>query len=375
MARKQLPPRIEERGGTWYIIHAENGRSQRTSLRTEDLYVAQNRFQGWLTQRNSFEVNKLATTYEYAHELYCHQHGDRKAVAPETLRHIAKPLNAYFGSRLIKEITAVDVQKYIVERAAGLRITNPDGTKSRKKKVSDGTVRKELSIMRAVFAFMVKRVEPRELRISADSLCYIELPPRPAPRSRILSDSELVEIRRIIGLEGKVADSTRINLYIWLLMETGARAGALRELTWDQVDLKAGLVRLNPYGRTQTNKRRPIIPISADLQVVLERERAAKTGNHVLGHSGQIRKSFERFCERHHLHGVTAHTFRHTFATRLAQNGASMVEIAQLLGDSIVTVEKNYLHYAPEYLRGAIDRLSLASKSGLSVEESADMAS
>jgi integrase len=275
---------------------------------------------------------------------------------------------------LIEDITAKDVQKYIVERKGGLRITNPDGTKERKRCVTDGTIRKEMSIMRAMFNFMIKRVEPRELRTSADKLCYIEMPARPAPRDRVLSDVELIAIRNLIALPAKPAVLSRVNLYIWMLMETGARSGAVRDLTWDQIDLEAGIIKLNPYGRVQTNKRRPIIPISADLLAVLKREDETKTGSFLLGHSGQIRKSFERFCDKHDFASVTAHTFRHTFATRLAQNGASMVEIAQLLGDSIMTVEKNYLHYAPEYLRNAIDRLSLRPMSALAVKEPTDIA-
>jgi hypothetical protein len=43
-------------------------------------------------------------------------------------------------------------------------------------------VRKELGIMRAVFNFMVKKVEPKELRVTTKDLSYIPLPPKPPSR-------------------------------------------------------------------------------------------------------------------------------------------------------------------------------------------------
>jgi integrase len=152
----------------------------------------------------------------------------------------------------------------------------------------------------------------------------------------------------------------RLHRYLWLLLETGARSEALRTLTWDQVELGAGLMKLNPWGRHQTTKRRPTIPISDDLMPILVRAKEEATGPWVLDHDGQIRMSMERFCERHRLDGVTAHTFRHALATRLAQAGVSMPEIAAMLGDTMATIEKNYLHLSPTFLRGALAKLKAA---------------
>jgi integrase len=362
MARKSLPPRLEAFNNVWYVYFSEDGRSRRTSLRTDDLSVAQARFQGWLKERESYQAARKAPTFALAHQLYIEQHSARTA-SPESLEFVGKSLKAFFGDMRLEEITAKNVRDYIEQRRKGLRVTNDDGSKEKRRAVSDGTIRKELTIMRAVFNFMVKRVEPKELRADPRELCYIEMPSRPAPRQRVLSDDELDLIRKAVRPPDPPAPIPRLSIYVWLLMETGARAGALRDLTWAQVDFNNGFIRLNPHGREQTNKRRPIIPISDELRPVLERAHQERTTDHVLGHDGMIRKSFERFGDRLGLEGVTAHTFRHTFATRLAQNGVSMVEISQLLGDQLVTVERNYLHYQPEYLRQAINSLSLRKAS------------
>ena len=295
--------------------------------------------------------DKLASnpqTLAGAVRMYIEQHGPTVA-SPETLEHVSKMLLVWFGEKTLAEITRKDVEAFTKARLEGT---------IGKRKVSAGTVRKELGILRAIFNFMVKKVEPKEHRVSQSVLAYVPLPPKPPARDRVLSDGELASIRRHItpGIERM----DRISRYLWLLLETGARSEALRSLTWDQVDLKAGIIKLNPWGRNQTTKRRPTIPVSDDLLPVLVRAKDEATTAWVLDHTGQIRKSMERFCERHHLDGVTAHTFRHTLATRMSQAGVPMPDIAAMLGDSIATVEKNYLHLSPQHLRGALARLKAA---------------
>jgi integrase len=348
MSRKQLPPRLVQANGVWYVAYSDGGRSQRTSLRTEDLQVAQDRFQGWLKAQGDDKVASDPQTLAGAVRMYIDQHGPTVA-SPETLEHVSKMLLVWFGDKTLAEITRKDVEAFTKARLAGT---------IGKRKVSAGTVRKELGILRAIFNFMVKKVEPKEHRVSQSVLAYVPLPPRPPARDRVLSDSELASIRRHIAPGDERMD--RISRYLWLLLETGARSEALRSLTWDQVDLKAGIIKLNPWGRNQTTKRRPTIPISDDLLPVLVRAKEEATSVWVLDHTGQIRKSMERFCERHHLDAVTAHTFRHTLATRMAQAGVPMPDIAAMLGDSMATVEKNYLHLSPQHLRGALARLKAA---------------
>jgi integrase len=348
MARKQLPPRLVEKDGAWYVAYSDNGRSQRTSLWTADIQVAQQRFQGWLKARDEDQIARNPTTVAGAFKLYIAQHGPTIS-SPETLGHVAKALTVWFGDRHLADITRVDIERFTKARTDGNGF---------KRKVSAGTIRKELTILRAVFNFMCEKVEPKEFRVDRGQLCYIPLPPRPPARERVLTDDELALIRRECTPGDERMD--RLARYLWLLMETGARSEALRTLTWTQVDLAAGLIRLNPWGRNQTTKRRPTIPVSEDLLAVLRRAFAERTNDWVLDHSGQIRKSMERFCERHRLDRVTAHTFRHTLATRMAQAGVSMAEIAAMLGDSMATVEKNYLHLSPQFLRGALAKLKAA---------------
>lgn len=351
MPQEQKPPRLDKSSsGVWYVKYSADGRSQRASLRTEDIQIAQERFQGWLKEHAADKVAAVHTTVAGAFRLYIEQHG-KDVESPETLEHVSKALSVWFGGRHLSDITRLDIERYTRARIKGVDFDPP------KRPVKPGTVRKELAIFRAVFNFMALRVEPKTSRIDKAQLCYIPLPPKAEPRNRVLSETELALIRRECAPPADGSRMDRISRYLLLLIETGARSEAIRSLTWDQIDLKAGIIRLNPWGRNQTTKRRPIIPISDDLMPILVLAHSQATTTWVLDHSGQIRKTMERFCERHRLEAVTAHTFRHTLATRLAEAGVDMRDIAAMLGDSMATVEKNYLHLSPGYLRGALDKI------------------
>ena len=47
--------------------------------------------------------------------------------------------------------------------------------------------------------------------------------------------------------------------------------------------------------------------------------------------------------------GATSHRFRHTLAMELLAKGASIEQVADVLGDSPVTVRRHYKHWMPEY--------------------------
>jgi integrase len=352
MPRKELPPRLAEFNGGWYVLFNEDGRSKRQSLRTSDLQEAQNRLKGWLSAREEEQIKQTILTFDACFELYFEQHVAVHSAAPKEISYVGNNLTGYFGDMEIDTIEAQDIRAYCDKRRRGWNGHQP---------VGNGTLLKELTIMRAVFNFMAKRVEPRALRVDSASLCHISMPARPDSRHRIVHDDELEIIQDYIKPPASPSPIPRLSLYVWLLLETGARSITLRELKWEQVDLQRQLITLNPYGRSQTNKRRPIVPISDFLLPILKRAKLESKTDYVLFHSGAIRKSFDRMREQLGLMEITAHTFRHNLASRLAMNGVSMVEIAQILGDSIKTVEKNYLHYQPNYLRGAINSLRSGS--------------
>ncbi len=54
---------------------------------------------------------------------------------------------------------------------------------------------------------------------------------------------------------------------------------------------------------------------------------------------------------------VTPHKLRHTFAIRLLERGAHIIEVRDLMGHASVSTTEVYLGSEPERLRAAVDRL------------------
>jgi site-specific recombinase XerD len=63
---------------------------------------------------------------------------------------------------------------------------------------------------------------------------------------------------------------------------------------------------------------------------------------------------FAKARDKAKLHDVSAHTLRHTCASRLVQAGVSLYEVRQLLGHSSITVTERYAHLAPSSLDRAV---------------------
>jgi len=70
-----------------------------------------------------------------------------------------------------------------------------------------------------------------------------------------------------------------------------------------------------------------------------------------------LKAGFALACRKAGIGGVTWHTLRHTFASRLLERGADIVTAQQLLGHSTVTVTMRYTHTNLDSKRKAVAKL------------------
>ncbi len=144
-------------------------------------------------------------------------------------------------------------------------------------------------------------------------------------------------------------------LYVELGLATMARPTAILELTWDRVDFERETLDLNPSGRRQTRKRRPVVPLNAEALDALREAYRARQSPAVIERGGKplrsIKKAFQAASARSGIH-VTPYTLRHTGAVWAAEAGVSMAELSQFMGhgDS-ATTERHYARFSPGHLR------------------------
>lgn len=176
---------------------------------------------------------------------------------------------------------------------------------------------------------------------------FIKLP-EGEDRDRVLTVAELARL-----WDQDMPDHVRA--FLAFLLGTGGRPGAILDLTRFQVDFEEGTINLNPPGRTQTKKRRPLLLLPHWLVPWVE-----AAGRHLVEYRGRpVRKIAGAFQTMREAAGfgfdVTAYTVRHTVATMLLKRGVHMTQIEVQLGHRISgsASTRRYLHVDPEYLAGA----------------------
>lgn len=155
----------------------------------------------------------------------------------------------------------------------------------------------------------------------------------------------------------------------------GGRWSEVSRLTWDQIDLDNGVVRLWGY---KTGRERGL-PLANAARVVLERRFAERRPGQTLVFEGMggervsapaIARAMTDIGlntpERVARFGrATIHSLRHTFASWCLQNGITLAELRDLLGHSSIAQTERYAHLIANQTHAraaaALDRITEAA--------------
>lgn len=341
--------------GVFEIRWTEHRRSMRKSTHTKDEAEAQRKLGEFIiTRAGTNPATREPIKVGRVLDIYLQEHVENGKVADkQRQRDLAKNLRAFFGEMYVKDITPASVTLYGEKRAAG--------TIGGKPAKSKGTLRRELNGLIAAINYVAKT---RKTDLPADHVPYIPLPEAPGAKDIWLTEEEEAQLLAAAEAENRGYPlQDRGYLFVHLALGTAARRRSIETLTWGQVDMAARLIRYNPPGRAQTAKRRVPVPISDRLLPVLQKARELRTSDFVLHNDGAITSRFDAICQRAYASTgnakflkVTPHTLRHTWATLAARSGrVTVYDIAGVLGDTIQTCMKNYLHHCPEHLRDAVN--------------------
>lgn len=337
------PPTIKQnKHGVWEIRWSKDGRSYRKSTRTEDYEIAQQALARFMLvdvkKRDERTINDHMDDYDEEHV--------QVAVADvKRQREIMAVLRKFFGRMVASDLTANVIQDYIRKRNDG----SLNGHKA-----ANSTVRRELNCLIACLNHQVK-----QRRILAHDIPHIHLPKGAPPKDLWLTQEECDQLLEAANHEeGRLS---RVYRFIAIVLATASRKTAVLRLKWEDIDWEHGMIRFDTGAMTSIKRRVPV-PISDELLPVLVRSHWEQRTLFVLDTDSSIQHPFERACRRAYeatgnarFLKVTPHTLRHTWATQAARAGVSMFEIAGVLGDTIATVTRNYLHHNPEHLRNVVN--------------------
>ncbi len=312
------------------------------------------------------EVKVLApeerVTFQEVAERYVHhvEHVlKRKASTVQDYRiMVHRHLAPHFRTTAIDRITADDVAAYIAAKSrAGLAVK---------------TITNHLNFAHGVFQFALKRGWTTSNPVAMADRPRAE---QTDPDIHFLSSEELEALLRAVRED--VLGPTDHALYMTAAM-TGLRQGELAALRWRDVDWPAGVVRVRrnysrgQWGTPKSRRSSRAVPMADRVAAELERhfQRSAyRADDHLVfchPHTGNpydasnLRDRFyeamaaagmgER-CGR--KGGITFHSLRHTFGTRMAAVGVPMRTLQEWMGHRDFTTTLIYADFAPDPAGGA----------------------
>jgi len=224
-------------------------------------------------------------------------------------------------------------------------------------KRSGATVNRYIAALSHLLSFTVKE---RRL-LDRNPVSDIRRKKESRGRTRFLSDDERERLLKACG----DSDWPALRSLVLLALTTGARRGELIGLQWADVDVKAGraLVRESKNGEQRT------LPLAGKaLEALRELKlRGSARSEHVFAQPSGFPGSYEHF-DAHWRAALAAadisdmrfHDLRHTTASMLAAQGASLLEIADVLGHRTLAMVKRYSHLVVDHKATVIDRMVAA---------------
>lgn len=222
----------------------------------------------------------------------------------------------------------------------------------RGKTKSNATVNRYMAALSAVLTYAVKELEWLDI----NPVSRITKMQEPQGRVRYLSDSE----RENLLIAAQNSNSTLLYPIILVALTTGARKMEILKLRWENINFESKMATLN---NTKNGDRRglPLVePALGELKKLYDQR-----GNSPYvfpSHNGQqpfdITYCWKKAIKDAGLNDFRFHDLRHTCASYLAMDGATMGEIAAVLGHKTLDMTKRYSHFSPQHLHSVSERIT-----------------
>jgi integrase len=164
-----------------------------------------------------------------------------------------------------------------------------------------------------------------------------------------------------------VASPPHLRDFLTIAMDSGGRRGELTGLTWDKVrfgDDRAVLLLPAPETKSKKARAIPVTTRATDILKRLRKDYPESKYVFMYRRYGEVRKlgrlhaPFQTACRRTGITDFRIHDCRHHFASRLAQRGATLQEIKELLGHAKLDMTLRYAHLCRSNLDRAVALLA-----------------
>lgn len=178
-------------------------------------------------------------------------------------------------------------------------------------------------------------------------------------RVRFLNDDERTALLKACK------DSSNTYLYpiVALAISTGARFSEIMRLTWDNVsfdqrriilkDTKNGSTRAVPLAGLAFDEMKALAKVKRIDSKLIFASRKLRGEKPI-----SFRTAWETALKKAGVQNFHFHDLRHTAASYLAMNGASLAEIAEVLGHKTLQMVKRYAHLSEQHVLNVVERMN-----------------
>jgi len=213
----------------------------------------------------------------------------------------------------------------------------------------NATINRYITAISVVFSYAC-----REYGLQVNPIRKIPSLPENNERIRFLSEAERTNLFKAC----RASHWDKLYLIVLLAITTGARKGELTKLRWNDIDFE----RRTAYVSTTKNGQPKVLPLTDS---VIKELQLFDTKDSSLIFASRIKcevaycftKPWKKALEDSDIKDFRFHDLRHSCASYLAQSGASLLEIADVLGHKQISVTKRYAHLCIEHKSSLINRV------------------
>jgi len=252
-----------------------------------------------------------------------------------------KKIGKYFLADLNAGIIALQRDALSIEKTMGGRMRSPS------------TVVRYMAALSHVFTIAIKEWE----WLDSSPMIKVSKPKEPRGRIRFLDNKE----RQLLLQFCQESECPYLYIIVILALATGMRQGEIMNLSWSDVDFKEKKITLK---NTKNGETRAVPLVGYAWDIIHNHAQFKKTNTSLIFPSKNPQKPISLrhyWClalSKASIKDFRFHDLRHSAASYLAMNKATLTEIADILGHKTLQMVKRYTHLSESHTRGVISRMN-----------------
>lgn len=331
----------KQKHGVYYLFYVEAGKRCKVSTKSK-MKAEAFRF---LKSFDPSEINKAPEIQpiclsDFTAQYLAYSDAQHRPNTTRTAKSTLREFQKYAGNIMLNGISTRDTEQFLSHKA---------------KECNSFTLRKHYVTLKSIFS-------------TAERWKYVSINPmKGVPKPKLPEQIPMYFSKEDFSKLIQAMDTDFKELCIFAVL-SGLRQSEIAQLSWTDIDFETRVIRVrNSDSFTTKSGKNRTVPINDDLFKMLYLKQSSaicplifhrnkKTYRHEF-----ISKRLKKYVRLAGLNdGLHFHSLRHTFASWLVEDGATLYEVQKLLGHSDQRTSMIYAHLQPEKLHETVNKIRVA---------------